>query len=128
MREVTEFCKANDPSPPDFVSEMVEDGLIRQECENDRSRMTAHDKKLVSAKLDHFYETHWSSVIMSIMQYKNPLVANAHALTTLSTKVDQSNPVYFHIEWVRPGRHTFVVEHDQGGAILGDDQMYEKRL
>ena len=88
MREVTEFCKANDPSPPDFVSEMVEDGLIRQECENDRSRMTAHDKKLVSAKLDHFYETHWSSVIMSIMQYKNPLVANAHALTTLSTKVD----------------------------------------
>jgi len=65
---------------------------------------------------------------MSILQYKNPLVANAHALTTLSAKVDPANPVYFHVDWVRPGRHTFVIEHDKGGAILGDDEFYEVRL
>jgi len=48
------------------------------------------------------------------MQFKNPNVANAHALTAMSAKVDQATTNYFHIDWVRPGRHTFVVEHDQG--------------
>ena len=55
------------------------------------------------------------------MKFKNPLVANAHALTSLTSKVDQSNKNYFHIDWVRPGRHTFLVEHDQGDAIFDDD-------
>ena len=49
---------------------------------------------------------------MSIMEYKHPLVANAHTITNLSTKIDPNNNVYFHIDWVKPGRHTFIVEHD----------------
>jgi hypothetical protein len=29
---------------------------------------------------------------------------------------------------VKPGRHNFTIEHDQGGAILDETQHYEKRL
>ena len=73
-----------------------------------------------------YYEAKWSSVIMSILKYKNPVVANAHALTSLSTTVDPSHQMYFHIDWVRPGKHIFVVEHDKGGAILDEaDEGYK---
>ena len=59
---------------------------------------------------------------------KNPMVANAHTLSALSTKVDEYNKIYFEVGWVKPGRHVFVVEHDEGGSILDDTQKYESRL
>ena len=31
------------------------------------------------------------------------------------------------MDWVRPGRHTFVVEHDIGNDILDEEQKYEER-
>lgn len=68
---------------------MIIDGLIRVNCgEPVNDPFSKHEKNLIDAKLDIYYETEWSSVIMGIMQYKNPLVANAHALTALSAKVD----------------------------------------
>ena len=57
---------------------------------------------------------------MSIMKYRNPLVANAHNLTTLSAKVDPNHKMYFHIDWMRPGKHVFVVEHDKENKILDE--------
>ena len=51
---------------------------------------------------------------------KNPLVANAHTLSALSTKVDEYNKIYFEVGWVKPGRHVFLVEHDKVGSILDD--------
>ena len=61
------------------------------------------------------------------MKFKNPLVANAHALTTISSTVDQSSQNYFHIDWVKPGRHTFVIEHDIGNSIYDEEEKYEER-
>ena len=72
---------------------------------------------MVDLRLEEFYENYWSSVIMTIMEYKQPLVANAHTITNASTKVDPNNKIYFHIDWVKPGRHTFVVEHDHTKEI-----------
>ena len=89
--------------------------------------MKPHEKSQVAAKLKTYYETSWSSVILNIMRFKNPLVANAHALTAISSQVDQSSMNYFHIDWVRPGRHTFVIEHDIGNEVLDQDQKYEAR-
>lgn len=62
------------------------------------------------------------------MQMKNPLIANAHILSSLSTKPDQSNQLFFDIGWVRPGRHVFCIEHDEGGAILDEDDKYGNRF
>ena len=86
-----------------------------------------NEQNLVKVRLLDYYETSWSSVIVNIMKFKNPLVANAHALTTISAKVDQSSMNYFHIDWVKPGRHTFVIEHDIGNEVLDENQQYEER-
>ena len=46
------------------------------------------------------------------MRYKNPLVANAHMMTSITNKIDTESKIYFHIDWLRPGRQTFLIQHD----------------
>lgn len=29
--------------------------------------------------------------------------------------MDPNSPLYVHIDWVKPGRHTFVIKHDEYG-------------
>ena len=80
--------------------------------------------------MQEYYEAKWSSVIMSIMRYRNPLVANAHTLTSISATVDPGHQMYFHIEFVKPGKHFFVVEHDNVSKVLDEqdeDYEYEQR-
>ena len=36
--------------------------------------------------------------------------------------------MFFEVNWVKPGRHIFIVEHDQGGAIRDADDKYGNRL
>jgi len=104
------------------------ENLIRPGCADGKTPLSQHEKRLLDAKLDSYYEDNWSHIIVSILQMKNPLVANAHTLSALSTKVDQSSKIYFDVGWVRPGRHVFCVEHDAGGSILDESQKYENRL
>ena len=89
---------------------MIHQGIVRPECgEPKKAPLTDHEKKLVEAKLVVYYEQNWHSVIMQIIGYKNPLIVNAHKMTSLSQKIDQSNPVYFYVDWIKPGRHHFTV-------------------
>ena len=105
--------------------------MIRAVCGDPyREKLFKIEQDKVDVRMDDYYEAKWSSVIMSIMQYRSPLVANAHALTSISASVDPSHKMYFHIDWVRPGKHIFVVEHDKGGKILDEEDeeiKYEKR-
>ena len=55
----------------------------------------------MKAHLDHYYEANWSHVIIAIMGYKNPLVANAHAITSMTAKVDQASKIFFHVDCER---------------------------
>lgn len=88
------------------MPELIVQGLIRPECGPPYNKpMKDHEKSKIDSKLKDYYDQNWSSVILNIMKFKNPLVANAHALTTISSQVDQSSKNFFHIDWVRPGRH-----------------------
>ena len=69
-------------------------------------------QKIVAARKQQYYEENWSTLIMRVLRYKNPLVANAHKLTSVTSKIDPGSKVYFHVDWVRPGRHVFLVQHD----------------
>ena len=125
MRDIIAFCTENDPHKEiheaEFKANFIEDELIRKECGHPTNKpLNDHEKKIIQAKLDHYYEKNWSSVIIAVMEFKNPCVANAHTLTSISAKVDQSHKLFFHIDWVKPGRHTFVVEHDVGNEILDE--------
>ena len=46
---------------------------------------------------------------MRLLRYANPLVANAHKLTSITSKIDPGQKVYFHVDWVKPGKHTYLV-------------------
>lgn len=49
---------------------------------------------------------------MKVLRFKNPLIANAHMITQITNQIDPGTKVYFHIDWVKPGKHTFLVNHD----------------
>ena len=126
MREIVPFCEKNDPDPPDFLEMCVSDGSLRLD---ENCKPEAATLKTVEARKSKYYAENWSLIIMRILRYKNPLVANAHLLTSMTNKIDPGTKVYFHIDWVKPGRHTFLIQHDNqevklekesaGGGILG---------
>ena len=60
------------------------------------------------------------------MRYKNPLIANAHLMTSLTTKIDPESKLFFHIDWLKPGRHTFLVQHDNYDIQF--DYLEEKKI
>jgi len=61
------------------------DGLVRPICTDPKNKLLEHEQALVEARLDYYYEENWTHIIISIMQMKNPLVANAHILSSIST-------------------------------------------
>lgn len=71
--------------------------------------MDERSRKIVEARKLIYYEENWSKLIMKLLKYKNPLVANAHKLTSITSKIDPGTKVYFHVDWVKPGKHTYLV-------------------
>ena len=43
------------------------------------------------------------------MRYKNPLIANVSNITSITQQLEMNQDIYFHIDWVRPGRHVYAV-------------------
>ena len=126
MREIVPFCQENDPEPPDFLEICLKEKLIKQsygyELEIDEKK-----QKIIDARADQYYKENWSTVIMDILRYKNPLVANAHLLTSYTNKLDPKTKVYFHIDWLKPGRHTFVIQHDAQRIKLDSAEEKERQ-
>lgn len=56
---------------------------------------------------------YWNRVIMSLIKYKNPKVINAEHFSSKSllNGVDKNDPVYFHVDWVKPGKSFYAVQH-----------------
>ena len=104
MMEMIPFCEENDPDPPNFVDICVRENLIRDE--------TDLNKKVIDKRIQEYYHVNWQKVILNIMRYKNPLIANAHLMTSLTNNIDTESKLFFHIDWLKPGRHTFLIQHD----------------
>ena len=109
MREIVPFVEENDASPPDFAKLCLDELKLKQW---QYEIMDEKAQKIVAARKQQYYEENWSTLIMRVLRYKNPLVANAHKLTSVTSKIDPGSKVYFHVDWVKPGRHVFLVQHD----------------
>lgn len=105
MNEVIKFCMQKDLMQPDFVEECTQDGLIRPE----NGRLTEDEKSIVNNVKEAYYKDNWQTVLMSMFRFKKPMVANAQSLTSESLKVDPASPIYVYVDWLKPGRHTYVV-------------------
>ena len=124
MREIAPFCQDNDPEPPDFIEMCCKENIIKSSYTAD---LEIDEKKqaLIDARKELYYRENWKTVIMVILRFKNPLVANAHQMTQITNQLDPKTKVYFHIDWLRPGKHTFVIQHDNE-EIKCDDSDDEK--
>lgn len=45
------------------------------------------------------------------MRYKNPAVANSESYALATFKTDQTQPIFFHADFCKPGKSTYLVEH-----------------
>jgi hypothetical protein len=43
-----------------------------------------------------------------IVKFKKPLIANLDKISSYSTEIDDEE-IYFHAEFLKPGRHTYIV-------------------
>lgn len=59
-----------------------------------------------------YYRFNWQTVLMRMVRYKKPMVANAHCMTQENLKADPESPIYVHMTWVKPGRHTYAISND----------------
>ena len=85
MREVIKFCTEEDPHKPDFLGRLVDEGIIRRECSGpDKAPLTEHERSLLQNQIQQYYKDNWAKVILLIMRYKNPLIANVNQITSLS--------------------------------------------
>ena len=126
MRNVITFCEANDPYKPDFIGMMIDDSLIRRECGSpDNAPLTSHESTILKNQVDQYYKENWSKVILVIMRYKNPLIANVNQMTSLSEVMDENQEIYFHMDWLKPGRHVYVIEHSVGEVAVDDDDAQD---
>lgn len=113
MHEVVSFCTENDLNKPNFFKQCLEDGIITTEEE---SKLLVQERHVVKQAKAKYYQDNWKSILMCMMRYKKPMVANAHLLTQESLNHDPTQPVYMHLGWLKPGRHTFVISHNPGDA------------
>ena len=63
-----------------------------------------------------------------IMRYKNPLIANVNQMTSLSEKMHDNQEIYFHIDWVKPGRHIYTIEHTPDEIYTDDEAEKEGKM
>ena len=109
MQEVVPYCMKNDLSPPNFTEECVADGLIKPKKDG---RLTEDMQKTVQLYAEAYYQTYWQEVLLKMMRFKKPQIANAHLLTNESLQFIAEKPVYICAAWVPPGRHTYCVSYD----------------
>lgn len=65
-------------------------------------------------KQSQYYRENWHRALLSLLRYKNPSVASMENYSLLTLKEDdKKTPIYFHIDFVKPGKATYVVEHKE---------------
>ena len=84
--------------------------------------MNEVERNIIKGRKESYYATHWQAVLMRMLSFKKPMVANAHMITAESLKVDPTHPMYIHIAWVKPGRHTYCVSQEPENVYSSGDE------
>ena len=58
-----------------------------------------------------YYITEWHRIIMPLLRYNQPNVANLEDFPFSTLKLDKKETVFFHVAYVKPGRSTYVIQH-----------------
>ena len=100
----------HDPNKPDFAKMCMEEGKVREVCIGENADpLNAEEIASIEAKREWYYTKHWHKIIMPLLKYRHPFVANVENFPLGEIKVSMDDPIYIHIEYVKPGRTTYVV-------------------
>ena len=115
MRNVVEYATANDPKKPDFGQDCVEEGTVRRSAiGRDAETKTPEEVSALQEREDQYYRENWHRALLGLLKYKNPAVASMDNHTLLARRADDEEsqaPIYFHVDFVKPGKTTYMVEH-----------------
>ena len=91
MRPVEAFCRKEDPFKPDFIGRLMDEGVIRRELKGRdkiHTLLNETEKELLDRQEEQYYKENWSSIILEIMRYKNPLIANISNITSITQQME----------------------------------------
>ena len=107
-----DFLVANDKYAPDFIKQAVDKQLVRDLCIDEQAPqpLTENEQESIRKLSEEYYEKHWHRIIMPLLKYKHPHVANKEQIALSTLKLSQEEPLYFFVAHVKPGRCTYVVQ------------------
>ena len=128
MTDVITVCKTHDIHKPNFIQEAIAAGKIdeRRVGHGYQKNMTEEELQFISHYEDKYYRENWQRVIMRILRYKKPLVANSHkfsAETLINLEQNPNQKVYCHFNFVRPGHQIYAISHQDPDRSLFDEHQ-----
>ena len=118
MRSLLTYLLKHDEHRPNFDEMAYKEGKVREICMGDNHEPRNEDElAAIKNKEDEHYAKNWHKIIMPLMRYKNPSVAATEQYSFKNLSLDTEDPLYFHVEMVKPGRSTYVVQHLPGRTL-----------
>lgn len=87
--------------------------MVRPDVQDTIDTMNDEEHDYVRQQEDNYYFEHWHRVLLDLLLYRNPHVASVEDYSVLTLKACKHNPIFFHVDFIRPGKSTFLVEHKQ---------------
>ena len=101
------------------------DGTLRPNAAGKDSRKTEEEKDAVLKKTNAYYFENWHRALLKLIHYKNPGVANSDQYSLLTLKADKNQPIFFHVDFLKPGKTNYVVEHKKVENKNANDQFFD---
>ena len=121
MRKIIDFCIECDPRPPNFIAMMIQNKELRAACgEPEFAELTEQEAYRVNKFRKDYYSEKWPNLVMDMIPYKKPMIANVQNLSSLSEEFELGE-VYIHFTFLKPGRHTYVVRKTYLDLDRGED-------
>ena len=110
MYNAVEFAMKNDPVKLDFEADCVADLTVNPLSTGDyRNRQTNEEKDAILRKAEAYYFENWHRALLKLIHYKNPSVANSDQYSLVTLKADKTQPIFFHVDFLKPGKTTYIV-------------------
>lgn len=128
MRNMKSFVSALDPEgfrPPDYVRVLKDRKQVPEWAPDDPRQLAPNARRLYEEERCHFERVcrhQWINTLMGSVRYPKPELVNADLAlkvfqATHSENVDDWEDAYVIPVFLRPGKHTILVEWKQGSKV-----------
>lgn len=121
MIDLLPFCIANDPNPPDFIGQMIDDGKCRQSVKMYPGSMDKEELGILKARKSAHYKKEAWQILFNLIPAVKPQLPMVEALSpidcieAINNSGDLNNSkVWVWMDYVRPGKNQYVVKTPSG--------------